>query len=271
MALELTQRVRTSRGEIAFDVLGEGPPVVLVHGTPSRASVWRQVAPALADAHRVYVFDLLGFGDSERHLDQEVSVAVHGRVLAELIGLWELVDPAVVAHDIGGATALRAHLVEGVAFAKIALLDAVVLRPWITPTTRQMQRRVGRYGSLPDPALADSIREHLGGATSRPLAPEAFDELFGQWAGARGQALYLRNLAQLDESDTEVLEPLLASISVPVLILWGAEDAWLPVATSSRIAAAIPGARRVVVPDAGHFSMADQPRAVAAALRRFLA
>jgi pimeloyl-ACP methyl ester carboxylesterase len=267
----LTQRTATSFGEIAFDVFGEGPPVVLVHGTPSRAAVWRQVAPALAEAHRVFVFDLLGFGESERRIDQQLTIAVHGRVLRELVERWELDRPAVVGHDIGGATALRAHLVEDLPVARIALIDAVVVRPWITPQTREMQGRVERYGPLPDDGLEASIREHLSGATSRALNAETFHQLFGQWQGAQGQAQYLRNLVCLDEADTEIFEPLLPAISVPVLILWGEEDSWLPAATSERIASLIPKAHRVLLPNAGHFAMEDRPEAVAAELRRFLA
>jgi pimeloyl-ACP methyl ester carboxylesterase len=268
--LELTQRARTTAGEIAFDSFGQGPPVVLVHGTPSRALVWRKVVPALARTRRVFVFDMLGFGDSERRLDQDVSVAAHGRVLAELIDQWGLEDPALVGHDIGGATVLRAHLVEGVAVAKIALVDAVVLAPWITPRTRQMQGELERYRELPDDALAASIREHLESATAEPLDAEAFDGIFGQWQGAEGQALYLRNLACFDEADTQAFEALLPSLAVPVLVLWGEHDAWLALETSERIAALIPGAQRTVLEGAGHFSMEDRPRALAEALDRFL-
>jgi len=123
----LTRRAATSRGEIAWDVLGDGPPVVLVHGTPSRSLLWRNVAPTLAERFTVYVFDLLGFGQSERHEDQEVSVRVHGEVLAELAGAWGLDAPALIGHDIGGAAVLRAHLLEGTAARRIALVDAVVL------------------------------------------------------------------------------------------------------------------------------------------------
>ncbi|MCA1699943.1 MAG: alpha/beta hydrolase [Actinobacteria bacterium] len=240
-----------------------------MHGTPSRAAVWRRVVPALAVSRRVFVFDLLGFGDSERRVDQHVSVAVHGQVLRQLVERWQLDRPAVVGHDIGGATVLRAHLVEGVPVSKIALIDAVVLSPWITPRTRQMQREVDHYDSLPDPGLGASIREHLSSATSRPLEAETFEHLFAQWEGAEGQALYLRNLACFDEGDTEDFEPLLPSISVPVLILWGEEDAWLPVATSERVAALIPNARRVLVPNAGHFSMEDEPETIARELVGF--
>jgi len=84
-AWTLKRRAAISRGEIAWDVFGDGPPVVLVHGTPSRSVLWRNVAPALAERFTVYVFDLLGFGQSERHEDQDVSIRVHGEVLAELV------------------------------------------------------------------------------------------------------------------------------------------------------------------------------------------
>ncbi len=124
---------------------------------------------------------------------------------------------------------------------------------------------------MPDAGLADSIREHLASATFKPLDSKVFADLFAQWEGPHGQALYLRDLAHFDEADTEVLEPLLPSITAPVLILWGQEDTWLPVATSERIAASIPGAQRVVLPEAGHFCMEDQPEAVAQQLTDFLA
>lgn len=263
--------MRTRRGEIAYDVLGEGPPVVLVHGTPSRSLVWRRVAEVLARRHRVFVWDLLGFGDSERHVQQDVSLVAHGEVLAELVGRWKLEHPALVGHDIGGAVALRAHLLEGVPVSRLVLIDAVVVAPWITPRTRQMQRDVDRWLPLPNPGLADVIKGHLQSATARPLAPGVFEALFDQWDGKRGQALYLRNLTQFDERHTADVHQRLPTLTAPTLVIWGERDAWLPVETSERIAALIPGAQRVVIPAAGHFSMEDEPERVAAAVEGFLA
>ena len=52
----LPRRTATSRGEIAWEVFGEGPPVVLVHGTPGRSVLWRKVVPVLADRHAVGEF-----------------------------------------------------------------------------------------------------------------------------------------------------------------------------------------------------------------------
>ena len=76
---------------IACGTMGLGEPVVLVHGTPSSSYIWRNVAPRLAEAdHKVHVFDLLGFGASERPFDQAVDTSVSGQVpiLIGLMSQW---------------------------------------------------------------------------------------------------------------------------------------------------------------------------------------
>lgn len=244
--------------------------MVLTHGTPSRSLVWRDIAPKLAETHEVYVWDLLGFGDSERHVDQDVSLVAHGQALADLIDHWGLDRPALVGHDIGGAVTLRAHLLEGVAASHLGLIDAVVLAPWITPRTREMQQNAERYASLPDPQLEQSIIEHLRTATVTTFPDEVFEGLFGQWKGAEGQALYVRNFMHFNEEHTRELEPMLPTITAPTAVVWGQQDAWLPVEVSERIAGQIPSAVLTIVADGGHFSMEDDPAAVCEALEELL-
>src|SRR5215213_4862561 len=125
----LGRRETTSAGEVAWEVFGEGPPLVLVHGTPMRSYLWRNIVPALAEHHSVYVYDLLGYGESEKGVGQDVSIVAQARVLRELIEARGLDAPAIAGHDIGGGIVLRAHLLEGVSFSRIAVLDAVVLTP----------------------------------------------------------------------------------------------------------------------------------------------
>ena len=134
-AWQLRERFAADGGAIAWDRLGDGPPVVLVHGTPWSSWTWRRVAAALAERHSVFVFDHLGFGASEQHAGQDVSLAAHGARFAALLGHWGLERPAFVAHDIGGAIALRAHLLHGRAVASLALLDVVALAPWGSPSS----------------------------------------------------------------------------------------------------------------------------------------
>src|SRR5438093_894630 len=74
----------------------DAPPVVLLHGTPFSSYVWRGIAPALAHRHRVYVWDMPGYGASEKFEGQDVSLAAEAGVFGELLGAWGLIDPIVI-------------------------------------------------------------------------------------------------------------------------------------------------------------------------------
>ena len=136
-------------GTVRYATFGEGPPLVLVHGTPFSSYVWRKVAPALAQTSSVYVFDLLGYGSSEKHKGQDVSLAAQSRILAELLDHCELENPNIVGHDFGGAIALRTHLLEGRDFGAIALIDPVALSPWGSPFYRLVQEYSGVFRQIP--------------------------------------------------------------------------------------------------------------------------
>jgi pimeloyl-ACP methyl ester carboxylesterase len=267
----LRSRAGLSGGEIAYDALGYGPPVILVHGTPGRSYVWREVASRLADRFTVYVFDLLGFGESERREGLDVSIAAQARLLAELVETWGLAEPAVAGHDIGGAISLRAHLLEHVPFSRIALIDAVALRPWITPTTRHVKAHLDVYGTMPTQVFEAIVASHLRTATHEPMDETALEAYLDQWTGELGQRLYLQKDAQLDEDDTAAFEPLLPSIEVPVRIVWGEHDAWLPPTTAERLNETIPSSDLRILPGTGHFAMEDSPDEVTAALEEFFA
>jgi pimeloyl-ACP methyl ester carboxylesterase len=266
----LRERADLSGGIVAWDRYGEGSAVVLVHGTPSWSYVWRRVVPSLAERFSLYLFDLIGYGDSEQRDGQDMSVAAQSRALAELLDLWTLERPALVGHDIGGSIVLRAHLVEGHPAGRLVLVDAAVLLPWNTPATMHMRNHLDAYRTMPAHIYERVVSAHLATAVHRPLDAETLDAYLRPWRGQKGQAAYFRKIEQWGDEDMAVLTPLLATIDVPVLALWGAEDAWLSRRTGERLAAAIPGARLELVDGAGHFAMEDEPAAVAEKLAEFL-
>jgi len=270
-AWELGGRVLTEGGEVAYGVFGEGPPVVLVHGTPSRSSLWRGVVGRLAGRHAVYVHDLVGFGESQRYEGQDVSIAEQGRVLAELVEVWGLEEPAVAGHDIGGGIVLRAHLLEGVPFRRISLLDAVVLTPWGTPALGHVKEHLGAYRTMPTGVFEAYVAARLRETTNRPMDEGAFETYLSQWRGPEGQAAYLRKDAALLERDTAEVERLLGSVRAPVEVVWGGEDEWLDPSQAEALVSKIPGSRLRLLPGAGHFVMEDAPEMVAGILAEFFA
>jgi pimeloyl-ACP methyl ester carboxylesterase len=265
----LRRRVTLSAGEVAYDVLGFGPPLILVHGTPTNSHIWRNIALRLADRFSVYAFDLLGFGQSARRVGQDVSIPAQARLLAELVEALGLEAPSVAAHDIGGAITLHAHLLEGVPFRCIALIDCVVLRPWITPPTRHVKAHLDTYETMPTAVFEAIIAAHLRTATYHPVDDAVFAAYFDQWKGELGQRLYLQKDAQLDEDHTAELEHLLPSVAVPVSIIWGEHDAWLPPTTAGRLHELIPASELALIPETGHFAMEDSPDEVATILFDF--
>jgi len=150
------------------------------------------------------------------------------------------------------------------------LIDAVVLRPWITPTTRHMKAHLETYRTMPANVFRAITAAHLRTATFRAMDDATFAAYHSQWDGERGQALWLRNVAGFDESHTAEFEDCLATMETPTLIIWGQEDAWLDPEVSERIGAKLPNAERLLVGEAGHFAMEDQPETVARALIEFL-
>jgi pimeloyl-ACP methyl ester carboxylesterase len=89
----LTKKFGFKGQRVAYKVLGDGTPVVLVHGTPFSSFVWRRIARELARHHLVFMYDLLGYGQSEKRTGQDVSLGVQNRLLAALLEHWGLRRP----------------------------------------------------------------------------------------------------------------------------------------------------------------------------------
>ena len=265
------ERIRVSGGEVAAGVCGSGgSSIVLVHGTPASSFLWRNVVPLLARDHTVYVWDLLGFGDSTLEVGIEPSIARQAQTLSELVQHWDLAAPVLVGHDIGGGTVVRAHLSEQLPVSALILADAAVLGPWNTPFTEHMQDHANAYRTMPNDAFADLISGRLASATSRPMAPEIQASYLEPWAGPAGQGRWVDQVTSIGFHDTEEPVTRLDQIAVPTLVLWGEQDTWLTPAVGDRLAASIPGATRKTIAAAGHFLPEDAPEETADAILSFM-
>jgi pimeloyl-ACP methyl ester carboxylesterase len=266
----LRERFGTDAGEIAWDRLGEGPPVVMVHGTPWSSWTWRWVAPRLAERFSVYVFDLLGFGASDRCGGQDVSLAAHGARLVALLEYWGLDRPAVIAHDIGGAIALRAHLLHHRPVSALALIDVVALAPWGSPFYRLVREHWAVFEQLPAAIHEGVLRAYVGTAQPRPLQRAVEDVLIAPWLGRAGQSAFYRQIAHGDQRHTDEIEPLYGRITAPTLVIWGQADPWIPAARGAELAQRIPGARLELLAAAGHLVQEDRPDELARLLGEHL-
>lgn len=255
----------TFRGNrIATWIGGDGPPLALIHGTPFSSHVWHRIAPVLASRFRVHMFDLLGYGRSGKP-DADVSLGVQNELWAELYRIWfPERPPFVIAHDFGGATALRGALINGLVYAKLLLFDPVAIRPWGSPFVSHVRSHEAAFAGVPHYLQRAILAAYLRTSVHRPITDEALEPYIAPWLGADGQPAFYRQIAQMDMAYTDEIEPRYPSLSCPVSLLWGTEDEWIPLADGRRFAAMIPGDRWQEVPDSGHLMQEDAPDAILA-------
>lgn len=270
--LKLTNTTRVEGHAIAWGTLGDGPPLVAIHGTPFSSQVWRRIAPHLAAYRKVYFFDLAGYGQSEMREGQDVSLGVQNTILAGLFSEWGLARPDVLAHDFGGATALRAYFLNDLRFSSLTIFDAVALAPWGSPFVQHVRQHGAAFSGMPDYMHRALLRAYLQSAAHAPLGDEALDLYTAPWVGPVGQAAFYRQIAQMDQRFTDEVQDRYGRLDCPVRVLWGENDGWISVAKGAELAAQISDAPCVVIPDAGHLVQEDRPEAiVAAAVQQILA
>lgn len=256
---QLSNRFKSSAGEIAFSSEGEGPDVVLVHGTPTSSLIWRGIIDRLSSKYRFHFLDLPGYGASEKFEGQDVRLRSFARTVREFVEHLGIENPHLVGHDFGAATVLGAHLVEGVPAASVAVADGVVLNPWGTPFSLHVKEHEQVFAAVPDYIHRATISAHLSTAVARPLPRELEDALISPWTGEQGQPAYYRQVAMYDHAFTETLEQRYGSMATPFMVLWGEEDKWVDISVGRRLSGMVRDASFVTLPDAGHFSMLDSP------------
>ena len=257
--------------EVRYDVQGEGEPIVLVHGTPWSSFCWRNLIPYLAKSWKVHYFDLLGYGQSEKRDAQDVSLAVQNELLAALIEHWQLDSPTIIAHDFGGVTTLRTHLLNRRDFRKIVLIDPVAIAPWGSEFFAHVNKHEAVFAELPDYIHEAVVAAYVRGAMHTPMPEKTLRGIVNPWLGERGRRAFYRQIAQADQRYTDEVQPLYAQIKRPVLLVWGEEDTWIPIERGRELHAMIPRSEFVPIAGAGHLVQEDAVNRLTEAIDRFLA
>lgn len=269
--LELPNTTIIDGNAVRWGKIGGGPPLVAIHGTPFSSQVWRRIAPQVADRRTVYYFDLVGYGQSEMREGQDVSLAVQNKVLAALFGEWGLERPDVLAHDFGGATALRAYYLNGLRYASLIVFDAVALAPWGSPLVQHVRKHEAAFSGMPDYMHQALLRAYLQTAAHNSLSEEAMNIYCRPWLGLVGQAAFYRQIAQMDQRFTDEVEGQYGPMDCPVTVLWGQMDEWIPYEKGEALAALISDREVTAIPEAGHLVQEDRPEVIVAAVLKQLA
>jgi len=285
--------------EIKWTHLGShtAPPLVFIHGTPWSSYEWHALAHALSSRYSIFLYDHPGFGDSpspirlpsssnstsapsntdtnltdvEELIDLDPSLTLRATASAALITSWALpTAPHIIAHDNGGLVSLRLLLQYSISFASLCLIDVVALtRTAPIPFFELVASNQGVFNAIPAHLIEGFIASYVAAAAFKPLEEVVKEALVSPWreGGSQGPGRFLEEMVQAQHRDVGEIEGEYGRVRemVPTRIIWGKDDAWVPASTAERLAKALGlGVEEVVlVEEAGHLVMFDQPSRVA--------
>ena len=237
--------------------------------------MWQDLATSLSSRYNVYLYDHPGFGisrpyhrlvDAADHeqVDLDASLVLRAEASAALFKHWDMANPPhVVSHDNGGLVSLRLLLDHDIKFASLCLIDVVAIGPFGLPFFKLVAENESVFTAIPINLIEGFVRAYVKTATCKSLPKEVEDMLSAPWlaGGVQGSERFLKEMVQAHYRDTGVIENQYTRVGglLPTKVIWGRDDAWLPVEIAQRLKKALNAEDLVIIEEAGHLVQYDQP------------
>ncbi|HVU52566.1 MAG TPA: alpha/beta fold hydrolase [Polyangia bacterium] len=263
-------------GRIHYVDEGRGPAILFVHGTPTWSFEWRHLVAGLRATHRCVAPDHLGFGLSARPSGAAYTPEAHAERLRDFVAKLGLERFTLVVHDFGGPIGLPLALGSG-RVERLVVLNSWM---WSFADDAEMTKRAKMVAG----ALGRFLYRRLN-ASLRMITPSAYGDrkkltraIHAQYlnvfpdADSRERVLYALALALTGSAAhyDGLWQRRAALAAIPSLVVWGLKDSAFRPRQLARGREALPHARVVELPGAGHWPQEEEPAAVLAALRDFV-
>lgn len=267
----------TSELQLVSHSVGSGDPVLLLHGFGASSYSWRYLIEPLARHYRVITLDLKGFGESPKPRDNAYSVYEQARLVRNFILANDLKQVHIVGHSFGGGVALVASIYLSVSHPglqkSLVLIDSVAypqtLPGFIKILATPVLGPLLVYG-LPDTFQVKDLLQKV--YFDDALIPQdAIDHYAADLGKPGAKYALLATAQQILPPDLPQLANNYNYLTVPTLIVWGKEDAIIPLVIGKRLHDNLPNAKLVVLDEVGHAVQEEKPSLLLPYLLHFLA
>lgn len=241
-------------------------PVVMVHGVPTSAELWRRVLPAV-DGPRPMAWEMVGYGKSiPAGRGRDIAVARQAEYLTAWLRALDIQRAVLVGHDLGGGVVQNVAVREPERCAGLVLTNAIAYDSWPVRPMKVARALSGLVRRVPD-ALMARIFVAVISRMHRPreLGLQSARIHWSHYAHHDGAAAFARQARSLDVQDTLAVADRLGEIRVPTRIVWGDDDPFQPISWGRKLAADLHAPLRPMS-GARHFTPEDRPGPVAAAI-----
>ena len=258
-------RLASDDAEIFYTVMGDGPPVVLLHPFPANHKVWLPAAELLAGRYRLILPDLRGHGASTPGAGP-ATMQKHATDLLRLSDACGVGKAVFAGVSIGGYVLFEFWRRYRERVSGLILCDTRAGADTDDGRANRLKAAddVEKQGPVP---FIDSMLPKLLGDTTRTARPDLVERARKMMLemSAAGIAAVQRGMAERPDSVAD-----LKTINVPTLVVVGAEDILTPLSEAESMQRNIAGSRLQVIPRAGHYAVFEQHEAAGNAIRGFL-
>lgn len=260
-----SQTIKSDDAQIVYRVIGEGPPVVLLHPFPANHEFWLPVVDSLSSRYRMLLPDLRGHGDSDAG-EGPATMEKHAVDIARVMDDADVGRAVFVGVSIGGYALFRFWQQFRGRVAALALCNTKA--PADSPEARaarlQAANEVLERGTE---LFFQSMIPRLLGKTTREARPDLVEGTLRMMRKMSPEDIAQVQRGMADQADSVNL---VKTINVPTLIVTGDEDVLTGVNEAELMQRHISRSQMRVVPKAGHYSAWERPEEVATILREFL-
>jgi len=249
--------------------VGEGKPLVLLHGTGASLHTWEGWTEILQDSFRVISLDLPAFGLTGPHPNADYSISAYVSFLEAFAQKMKLDSFYLAGNSLGGLIAWNYAYTHPTQVQKLILLDAsgfprngpmpLAIRLARYPVVSDLLRYI-----TPKSLFRKSLREVYGDPDQ--LTEKTINRYYQLFLRPGNRQAYIKRARESYKVPTSLLREL----PMPVLIQWGAQDAWISPDNAEKFDALIPHSEVVIYPDLGHVPMEEAPATTARDVRAFL-
>ncbi|MCB0869833.1 MAG: alpha/beta fold hydrolase [Solirubrobacterales bacterium] len=276
--MTVRQTVEIHGQPVTFHRMGEGPPLLLVHGITSSSRTWKSVMPRLAEKHTVIAPDLLGHGRSAKP-SGDYSLGAYASGIRDLLVTLEVPKATVVGHSLGGGIAMQFCYQFPERVSRLVLVDTGGIGREVSPALRAAALPGAEY-VLPllfSPTLHDAglkVRNFFAGFGLHGNADvEGVAEGFASLTKADARRAFLdtvRSVIDPTGQRVSAADRLYLTAEIPSMIVWGDQDRIIPVSHADLAHELMPGSRLEIFPGAGHFPFNDDPDRFVRVLEQFI-
>lgn len=258
----------TPQGLVHYEVVGSGPPVILLHGWTQAWNTWRSTIEAFAGQYRMYAPDLWGFGESDKERRKQFEVSDFVELIPQFQDALGLPPMPIMGHSMGGTTALGVALKYPERVKKVAVVGSPINGRSLSLFLKLAGTR--SVASLlltgeDTPLLATFIRL-WSPFVSRPQPKLFYDMTITNSTGFNVNSFFssIRSLRRTNLSDQ------LDALKIPVMGIYGARDVIVNPNQCKLFERLLPHGRTVWIKKAGHFPMWDTPEEFHTAFKQFM-